>query len=120
MNKRKVTEQDFRLPEFRDANPDDYEFRDDGKIVRKDRWKTGVQNISAIINGPRFEFEIPDVVKQVRDRQSLWELCEEFIREQDIGCVEKIHQTDSVIENAYTFIENICYIVGYSESEEDE
>ena len=36
---REVTEADFRMPEFKDAEPKDYEFRADGKIVRKDRWE---------------------------------------------------------------------------------
>ncbi len=41
--KRSVTERDFRLPEFKDANPADYEFRDDGKIVRRTvgKWRSG-------------------------------------------------------------------------------
>ena len=63
---RKVTEQDFRCPEFRDANPDDYEFRADGKIVRKDRWEQGVRSIVSILGMSRNEFEIDDVVIRVR------------------------------------------------------
>ncbi|WP_292802879.1 hypothetical protein [Methylotenera sp.] len=62
-----VTERDFRLPEFRDADPNDYEFRDDGKVVRKDRWKTGVHNIaSAVGANSRDGFEIDDIVERVR------------------------------------------------------
>ena len=34
---RTVTEEDFRMPEFRGAKVEDYKFRKDGKIVRKDR-----------------------------------------------------------------------------------
>jgi len=63
-----VTEADFRLPEFRDANPEDYEFRDDGKIVRKDRWKTGILSISTIMGFcGRKGFEINEVVDAVRN-----------------------------------------------------
>jgi len=32
---RTVTERDFRKPEFADADPNDYEFRADGAVVRK-------------------------------------------------------------------------------------
>ena len=48
----------------------------------------------------------------------LWNLCKKFIDDQSINCPETIHQTDWVIENAYTLIEEICDIVGYKESEE--
>lgn len=63
---RPVTERDLRAPEFQHGEPDEYEFRGDGKIVRKDRWKTGILNISSILFGPRYEFEIPEVVERVR------------------------------------------------------
>ena len=63
---RDVTERDFRMPEFRDADPADYEFRNDGKIVRKDRWQTGIMNIASIVGGPRWEYEIHEVVERVQ------------------------------------------------------
>lgn len=63
---RKVTERDFRMPEFRDANPDDYEFRSDGKIVRKDRWEQGIHSIRYALGDNRREFEIADIVEAVR------------------------------------------------------
>ena len=47
---REVTERDFRMPEFRDAKPEDYEFRANGKIVG--------------IDGR--EFEIDEVIAAVR------------------------------------------------------
>lgn len=34
---RDVTERDFRRPEFRDADPADYEFRDDGASTARKR-----------------------------------------------------------------------------------
>lgn len=40
-----VVERDFRLPEFRDANPEDYERDEHGKIVRKDRFKKGFDQL---------------------------------------------------------------------------
>lgn len=45
----------------------------------------------------------------------LFNLCQDFIRENEIKCAEDIDQMDHVIENAYTFIEEICEIVGYHE-----
>ena len=63
--KRTVTEQDFRMPEFRDAKVEDYEFRGDGKLVRKDRWETAVRSICCTMGFSVREFEIPDVVAAV-------------------------------------------------------
>lgn len=66
---RPVTERDLRMPEFRHLNAedlDDYEFRDDGKIVRKDRWERGIRAIRSALGDPRQEFEIEDVVSAVR------------------------------------------------------
>lgn len=68
---RVVTERDFRMPEFRDADPNDYEIRDDGKIVRKDRWETGVRRIASRVSrsrldpSSRFEWEVVDVINEV-------------------------------------------------------
>lgn len=62
---RSVTERDFRQPEFRDADPKDYEFRSDGKIVRKDRWESGIHRIRSILGDERREFEIDDIVQAV-------------------------------------------------------
>lgn len=63
---REVTERDIRMPEFRDAKLEDLEFRADGKIVRKDRWETGIHNIKSALGDSRREFEIDDVVQAVR------------------------------------------------------
>ncbi len=60
-----VTEQDLRAPEFRDGSPADYERRGDGKIVRKDRFKRGMQDIAAIVFGASYDYEIRDVVAGV-------------------------------------------------------
>lgn len=62
---RAVTERDFRMPEFRDADPKDYEFRGDGKIVRKDRWETGIYRIRRVLGDNRREFEIDEIVAAV-------------------------------------------------------
>lgn len=63
---RAVTERDFRMPEFRDAKVEDYEFRSDGKVVRKDRWEYAVHSIRNIVGPAGREFEIADVVEAVR------------------------------------------------------
>lgn len=65
--RRQVAELDFRLPEFRDAKVEDYEFREDGKLVRKDRWESAVREIKSLVLGGTREFEIDDVVAAVRD-----------------------------------------------------
>lgn len=46
---REVTERDIRMPEFRDANLEDLEFMGDGKVVRKDRWETGIRKIRSAL-----------------------------------------------------------------------
>ncbi len=62
---RLVTERDIRLPEFRDAKLEDLEFRADGKVVRKDRWETGIHAIRDLLGDERPEFEIDDIVAAV-------------------------------------------------------
>lgn len=68
---RKVTFDDFIMPEYRGKNPEDYEFREDGKIVRKDRWERGIHKIHNIlmeagVMPDQSEFEIDDVVNAVK------------------------------------------------------
>ena len=65
MSERKVTERDFRMPEFIDADPEDYEFRADGKIVRKDRWMRAVNSIRHLVGVDGREYEIDDVIAAV-------------------------------------------------------
>jgi len=60
---RAVTEQDFRLPQYRDAKVEDYEFRGDGKLVRKDRFQTGMRDIAWLFFSS--DYEIPEVVARV-------------------------------------------------------
>lgn len=62
---RPVTEQDFRLPEYRDAKIEDYEFRTDGELVRKDRWMTAIYSICSLVGLSVRKFEIPAVVAAV-------------------------------------------------------
>lgn len=63
---KEVTLRDMLMPEFRHADPADYEFRGDGKIVRKDRWEKGMFAIARALGiCCRDGFEIPDVVYAV-------------------------------------------------------
>lgn len=63
---REVTERDLRMPEFRDAKLEDLEFRSDGKVVRKDRWETGIHLVRHALGDNRREFEIDDIVRAVK------------------------------------------------------
>lgn len=63
----KVTEQDFRKPEFVGANPDDYERRKDGAIVRKDRWENFAHTVVGLVGMDNREFELPDVKTKVEE-----------------------------------------------------
>jgi hypothetical protein len=69
--KKKVTEFDLRMPEFRDynLNLDDLEFRADGKIVRKDRWEKGFRRVASLLGySGRDEWEIDDILAELEDR----------------------------------------------------
>lgn len=68
---RQVTEQDLRAPDFREGAPDQYEFRSDGKIVRKDRFEQGMRDIAAILFGSRHQYEIPEVIAAVHRLQGV-------------------------------------------------
>ena len=59
-----VTERDFRQPEFANTNVEDYEFRSDGKLVRKDRWEMGIRKITSILRF-RHDWEISEVLQAV-------------------------------------------------------
>lgn len=77
-NKKEVTERDFRQPQFIDANPADYEFRDDGAVVRKDRWETGIRKLASSLGRSRGDWEIDDLVGEATEiigrtpHTSLW------------------------------------------------
>lgn len=63
-----VTEDDFRLPQYRGANPQDYEFDSSGVPVRKDRWKTTVFAIAGLLElDSREGFELSDILRKVEE-----------------------------------------------------
>lgn len=65
MNK-EVSINDFIMPEFKGANPEEYERRADGQIVRKDRWVNAMRKIVTLVGLNDCSFEINDIVDRVR------------------------------------------------------
>lgn len=49
--------------------------------------------------------------------KTLEDIVKKFVKEQEISCPETIYQCDWVIENAYSFIEELCNVVGYNEED---
>lgn len=72
---RDVTENDLRAPQFKGMKVEDLEFRDDGAIVRKDRWETTVRRIAGKVIGSRSQFEcdqVADAVEKLADVDAGW------------------------------------------------
>lgn len=86
-----VTERDFRKEEFRDANPEDYEFRDDGEIVRKDRWEVGMRRLAEFMG--KNSFEVSDLVDEIRQNLTPQNVDEKFM--QSTHCDREIIVIDS-------------------------
>ena len=63
--KRPVTERDVRIPQFQDADLSDLEFREDGNVVRKDRWEMALRRIKWVVGDNRRDFDVLDVVEAV-------------------------------------------------------
>lgn len=53
-------------------------------------------------------------------KAALWDIVTNYIDEHKISCGEAIAQNDDVITNAYTFIYDLCEVVGYYQYPEDE
>lgn len=70
MTNRRVVEDDFRMLEYRGKDPEDYEFRTDGILVRKDRWEVAVKRIADIVDMDISSFEIDDVITAVENLKS--------------------------------------------------
>ena len=45
-------------------------------------------------------------------------IVDKFIKDNKISCAEAVTQSDSVIRNAYEFIEELCDVAGYHEDDE--
>lgn len=81
MTRLPVTSLDFRMPGYRDAKPEDYEWADNGELARKDRWETTIRSIAYAIRAHdpwllAVERSCPDVVdavvKLIESREQLW------------------------------------------------
>ena len=90
-------ERDLRAADYRDGKPDEYEFRSDGKIVRKDRFQSGMRDIAAIVFGCGYDYEIADVVKAIH-------------RLQGVRLVEVIDMARDVFESEPKALEAIEYL----------
>ena len=55
----------------------------------------------------------------VAEMVALWNVCVKFIEEYEIGCVEQIWQTDSVLIAAPELVESVCNVVGYKPYEDE-
>jgi hypothetical protein len=63
---RAVTEIDLRRPECREGEPKDYEFDEEGAVVRKDRWEQAIRKICPIVGiSSRQAFTVDGVVQRV-------------------------------------------------------
>lgn len=61
---------------------------------------------------------VEDFKCTTKQKRELLSLCKKFIKGQRIYTEDCVYQSDRVIENAYTFIADVCDIVGYYEEEE--
>lgn len=50
----------------------------------------------------------------------LFDICKDFIKENEIGCGEDIYQRNDIQVQALELLEQICELVGYHEEEEEE
>lgn len=81
---KEVTEQDFRLPQFRGKDPKDYEFNAHNIPVRKDRWKTGILEAAFLVGVSTRAFEISDVIDAIKEQVGVgWETFSEYVPEQN-------------------------------------
>lgn len=49
----------------------------------------------------------------------LFDLCKEFVNENEISCSEDLYQRDSLQLQALELLEQICDLIGYYEDEEE-
>lgn len=100
---REVMERDLRCAEFRNGDADEYEFRDDGKIVRKDRFVMGMRDIAAILFGARHEYEIAEVIAAVHRLKGVQALeaidGARYVYEDDSKALEVLDYVKAVIDN---------------------
>lgn len=66
---RPVTERDLRAPEFADCEPEDMELLDDGRIVRRDRWQSGLKNMLDLLGVTDEDAGMNEAIDRIRDLQ---------------------------------------------------
>lgn len=106
----KVTEQDFRKPEFVGKNPEDYERRPDGKIVRKDRWKKFAHSVASDVGMNLIDFELADVKSKVRELVLDSELLEWLLSYNGNIAQERLRQ--SILKEAATNTSQAVHLRG--------
>ena len=87
---RDVKESDFRKSEYINKNPEDYEFREDGVIVRKDRWKVGIYRLQSIMLDGRKEFEIDEIIAEAHRLKDLDNGVKLFTKEKESLILEGV------------------------------
>lgn len=99
---REVTEADIRLPEFKYAKLEDLEIRHDGKVVRKDRWETGIYSIASKLDITG-EWEISDIVEAVKNPvNKLYEI---------VSLIEEQYHSEMSLENYQYLIHSIAELI---------
>lgn len=106
---RKVLEIDFRKPEFREAKVEDYEFRDDGALVRKDRWETAVRQMASLVEIGR-DWEIIDIKNKVKElvKESVYPECSICGFEFDEETMDKCYHFSGVINGKKNTHIHVC------------
>jgi hypothetical protein len=61
-----------------------------------------------------------DKEPSVRDMADLWELCVKFIEDNKISCEESVYLHDRVAENSFVFMHEVCKVVGFLDSEDED
>lgn len=118
-SQREVTELDFRMPQYRDAKPEDYEFDSDGELARKDRFHVGMSDIAHALSLAGFgdgnwcrKYVIKDVVIAVRALCSsvgVMEICRERLRQ--VGSLGFDSAHDAQYTNNELVKAAICFAV---------
>lgn len=52
--------------------------------------------------------------------QRLLEVCSDYIEHHELTCAESIYQKDAIYESAPELVEQICNVIGYYPSGDDE
>ena len=111
-----VCEADFRIPELRDAKVEDYEFNDNGQLVRKDRWKNAIYDICGLVGCNTRDFELNvvfEAVEKLTLSEAEWETAinDEFSFYPDQHSMVTVKLNDgSVINNVkFTWMQRKAY-----------